>query len=151
MRQAILAGAVVAALFAQGAQAQDMRPFECPGDAVPGQFRPYQEGYRQQLQALSDGRTEVDVLIHYTVEDWDAAWMMQQCEAFANGQQADLGCLHDRRNWQQIQEMLPANYLSMSDNQIRAITNPMTRDDSSWISAQNFCHRRGVEDARPTR
>ena len=116
--------------------------FRCPvDDEVFLWFEPFQD----QLDALTDSR-RAELIVIETVNDWDARYIVEQCERAARGESADFGCLHDRRDWGAIQGMLPANLNSMNMDEENAHlsvlrNNEYNRNDAFW-----HCHDLGVID-----
>ena len=72
-------------------------------------------GVEAQIDARAHNRTMEGIVRQYMWR-WEAAYMRQTCERAVRGEAVDMSCLNGRRNWAEIDAMIPDEYYGMSNS-----------------------------------
>ena len=75
---------------------------------------------------------------------WDAAYMREQCEAFAEGRPHEISCLRGRRDWDAIEAMVPDAWWSLSKMDIRPHYLALQSEDDGLDAARDYCRNVGA-------
>ena len=142
VKPVVLALAVVGATPA-AADENGPYPFTCASDM---RERSFQHSIWPEIDRIAGNNPHARSVVFQTVQNWDAQWIVAQCEAQAQGFGGDLGCLGDRRNWTEIMAMLPANFASMSDRQLDDVVGELARDGWGYTGARLHCIQLGIND-----
>ena len=101
MKQVTLAAVAIAIALPVSAIAQE-RSFACEGGSSD----------QAELSERSDNYSMILIMAIYR-DRWDAGFIREQCEAFANGEPFTITCLKDVRDWDAIEASIPDDYYGM--------------------------------------
>ena len=73
---------------------------------------------QEEAREIAGSNNGLYQILMKTRENWDMAHMRAQCEAYAEGRPHEISCLDDRRDWDEIQAMVPEEYFGMSSIQL---------------------------------
>lgn len=96
-----------------------------------------------EIAARAPNNSVAKVLQAYR-ERWDAQYIRAQCEAFAQGQPANISCLNGRRDWDAIVGMVPKEIWSMPRSEVRPIYLALQAEDSGVRDAFAYCRDVGA-------
>jgi len=112
-----------------------------------GYESPFQsQHYKGFEQAIAPDFRRSDLLKYYT-QVWELQEKQRRCEAFTNGQKPDFSCLYGKQDLDAIQQMLPKDFASMSDGQLRQLKASLTSKQVRFKQinvTHNICVKAGV-------
>ncbi|ATG49277.1 hypothetical protein CEW89_17865 [Celeribacter ethanolicus] len=96
-----------------------------------------------EIKARAPNRAMVRVLQEYR-DRWDAQHMRAQCEAFVKGEPHEISCLNGRRNWDEIEAMVPEEVWELPRSAVRPIYLALQEEDSGASAALAYCRDVGA-------
>lgn len=131
----ILAAAVAAATTAASmVGAEEKRSFGCEHTSGVDEA---------ELTARASNIGMRRVLQEYRVR-WDAAHVRAQCEAFAAGKPYEISCLRGRRDWSEIEAMIPNDLKGLSAGDLRPHYLALQAENDGFRDAIKFCRSVGA-------
>lgn len=101
---------------------------------------------KEQLSAIASNIGMRNIAVQYMFR-WDAQEMRRQCEAYAAGKPAEISCLNGRRNWQEIEAMIPEDLFGLSSAQVRPHYLELHQSDPGIKAAFKYCQSVGASPA----
>ena len=91
-----------------------------------------------QVEARAHNRTMRRIILEYMYR-WDAAYMRETCDRAARGEVVDMSCLNGRRDWDEINAMIPAEYWGMSRSALRPYHLDLSDEGPVHFDAYDYC------------
>lgn len=96
-----------------------------------------------EIKARAPNRAMVRVLQEYR-DRWDAQHMRAQCKAFAEGKSYEISCLNGRRDWGEIEAMVPEDVWQLPRSSVRPIYLALQEEASGASAALAYCRDVGA-------
>ncbi len=133
MRMQTLA-ALVAAILATASSAQAAGSFVCERSPTV------------EVRKQAGGSFAFQNIVNEYRVRWDAAEARRQCQAFAAGKPADIGCLNGRRDWTAIMASVPPDYFGRSNEALAAAYETEMARGNGYEAALDYCRSVGAID-----
>ncbi|MBL4582946.1 MAG: hypothetical protein JKY29_14145 [Gammaproteobacteria bacterium] len=130
--------------FSQSALADHGKNFHCSGFPIRS------EQAKEAMSGLAHNNTMRNIVLAY-VYQWENEEIKRTCEAAANGETVDFGCLDGRRNWDAIQSRIPEELAGKSNQDLRPLMLQL-QEQGFNAGARNkvldYCEGLGVIDRK---
>lgn len=130
----LILATAIAALFPPiaGVMAQE-RSFACEGGS----------GGQREMTERASNAGMMRILGFYR-DRYDAIYVRQQCEAFADGQPYTITCLDDVRDWDAIEATIPDDYFGMSTRDLAPFLSEERKRGRDILNAYEYCREVGA-------
>ena len=91
-----------------------------------------------QIDARAHNITMRRIIEEY-MRRWDAAYMRESCDRIVRGETVDLSCLNGRRNWAEIDAIIPDEYYGMSNSALRPYYLALSDEPNPKDEAARYC------------
>lgn len=122
---------VAVGLLSSPAAADTERAWDCEGQFLDPRVE-------AQVEARAHNRTMRRIILVYMYR-WDAAYMRDACDRAVQGEAVDMSCLDGRRNWDEINAMIPGEYWGMSSSSLRPHRLALDEEGSPHFDAYDYC------------
>ncbi len=99
---------------------------------------------REEAREIAGSNNGLYQILMKTRENWDIAHIREQCEAYAEGRPYEISCLNDRRDWDEIEAMVPEEYFGMASADLTPHFQAIQNNTDEAIAVMNYCRDVGA-------
>lgn len=114
-----------------------------PAWAVGGSFH-CDRSPRAEVSEQVDGSFALKNIVSEYMRRWDAQEARRQCQAYADGEPYEIGCLNGRRDWPAIIASVPEAYFGQSNGSLASIAETETSKGNGYAEALDYCRSVGA-------
>ena len=94
---------------------------------------------QEEARAIAGSNGGLYQILMKTRENWDMAYMREQCDAYSEGRPYEISCLDDRRDWDEIKAMVPEEYFGMGSEQLTPHFQAIQNNVDEMIAVVRYC------------